>query len=269
MRYIDYNVEVVQIYDRFGSLKCKDFPLRNLFDTNAYVDKINVGQKEKFFSNLRSYIRSGARPEFISNFDLPDKDYVEIEKYYNSEIFQDMRSAISEVCCMCGGFVPTQLDHILDKNLYKSYFSFFRNLASVCACNQSKKPSKGTRWTLHPYIDTILKKRIVKFKYLKKEADGFSAVKVVPVEGFGDVKAVVNHIDSVFRGATMKRAAQSAGKRFEEVIRKCGNNANDIFDYCVQQHNDNYKRYKTPNNWNSMAYIGVMDFYGIQYECIK
>lgn len=189
------------------------------------------------------------------------------------EIIQTIRNLASPtVCPMCGSPKPSQVDHVVPKDIYPEFSFYSRNLVPACDCNGLKKlifkgEHPGER-ILHPYYDEVMKQRLAYF-YFSGNFESPDVVLLISPDHRMNV-AVQFHVEHILRKtrifywvnskwATLLRKPEKffpALKYFPENVE-----INTFVTVVQEQLNNADEIYETPNNWESMMLMGILQSY--------
>ncbi|HDR8922022.1 TPA: hypothetical protein QDA90_001483 [Burkholderia vietnamiensis] len=189
-------------------------------------------------------------------------------------------SGSPDVCAMCGSLKAGTLDHVLPKDIYPEFAIFAPNLVPACDCNSKR----GTRYrglnrgerTLHPYFDDVLRQRLV---YVGFSGDFNSPLATIEAIGPGlseeQLLALRFHIDSVLERSSL--LVWASGKwaslcrdpeAFLQDLPRGEITADDVRIGMEKRLNGADREHRTPNNWYSMLFYGVLHSNGaIAHVC--
>ena len=194
---------------------------------------------------------------------------------------EEIRRKLSpDVCPMCGGYNPAQVDHFIPKSTYPEFSLFTHNLVPACDCNQKKlkkyKNAAGAR-ILHPYYDAVLNERIAFLEFLGDVNEPNLGIALTVKFLFNsDAKFHVSSIvenSNIFNWASKEwskiqtRPIRTLFKQKAGIISRLDVKQvlEDAFEECDAE-------FGTPNNWKSMFYYGLAvktDYHEYIRDCVN
>ncbi|WP_143048373.1 hypothetical protein [Burkholderia sp. WP9] len=187
------------------------------------------------------------------------------------EFIAQLREAGSpDVCSMCGSLKAGTLDHVLPKERFPEFAVFAPNLVPACDCNslrgtRYKGSEEGSR-VLHPYFDDFMRTRLVNVQLSGNLNRPLAAVRIIehglPKE---DIDAIQFHVDAVLNRSSLLIWASEKWATLcrdpESVLLTLpdgGVTAEDVRTALTVRLRGADREHKTPNNWYSMVFHGVL-----------
>lgn len=211
---------------------------------------------------------------------LSDQLIYALKLHYNAppaglEIIEVIRNLGSPtVCPMCGSLKPSQVDHVAPKDIYPEFSFYSRNLVPACDCNGIKKLAYKGQFPgeriLHPYYDEVLRKRLA-FLYFSGDLTA-PKVDVLISPDHQMNMAVRFHLDQILRKtriffwanskwATLLRKPEKFFPALKYHTEEVG--FDKLLEIVSTQLENSDEIYETPNNWESMFLMGIIQSHNV------
>ncbi|WP_157646331.1 hypothetical protein [Burkholderia ubonensis] len=187
------------------------------------------------------------------------------------EFFDALRTSGSpDVCAMCGSLKAGTLDHVFPKDVYPELAIFSRNLVPACDCNSKR----GTRYrgeengerTLHPYFDDVLESRLAYVQFSGKLESPLATIQGIERDLTPEqVLALRFHIESILKRSSLVTWASEKWATFHREpeallldLPEGHVTVDDVRRGLERRLKGSDKEHRTPNNWYSMVFYGVL-----------
>lgn len=175
-----------------------------------------------------------------------------------------------DACPLCGSTLPaTEIDHVIPKEAYPEFACLSLNLVAACKCNGWKgvkyKGSANFERVLHPYFDKILVQRLIYISFNRILGKLTLEIEIMPAHS--ENMALKYHVDNILKKTKCLKKAENLWGVFSDAPglnlyilprdRQCMSKTDfkETIE-CALEAND--KSHRTPNNWESMFYYGIL-----------
>lgn len=224
------------------------------------------------------YTNSNGNPWNIANVGITAELQTALRTHYKNpptslNFIESLRDSSPEVCPMCGGFKPTELDHLLPKEDYPAWSIFSPNLVPACSCNRERgrllkgRADKQAR-ILHPYFDTCLQERILTTTFTHSNNFSLIRAKVCYVDdNHPEIESIKYHTKNVVIKNDIEGWIRGQLNTLVEfpanVVKGISRRRTIDKDELVEKLEDLLESYDeqtgSKNNWNSILVHGLLN----------
>ncbi|TBY82344.1 hypothetical protein [Rhizobium leguminosarum] len=231
---------------------------------------------EAIKAGYTQYHAASGDADAVMNVPIPEPQATFLRKHYKSppkaidEIKSMLSRHLARPCSMCGSSHAYELDHVFPKDDYPAFAVYTRNLVPACDCNRKKGATlrgnaAGAR-ILHPYYDNCLSERLYSAKINDPGPTIKADIEIVIDHTHPNYAAVEFHLISVIKKTgvlnwmtdqwvLLLRHPQAIIGTFNFIPQT----EQSIIDALSTQLGLCDLAKGSPNNWESMFVMGLLD----------